>query len=104
MAFQAAGRVLVTGQFTATFDSTTLRDAFVNETEISLYAVFTADNTASSDFIGFSIPRLKVGGASKDDGEKTITQTFPFQALLNTSGGAAISSDLTTLSIQDSAA
>jgi len=104
VAFQAAGRVIVTGQITATFDSTTLRDAFVNETEISLYAVFTADNTAACDFIGFSIPRLKVGGASKDDGEKTITQTFPFQALLNTAGGTGIATDLTTLSIQDSAA
>lgn len=104
VAFQAAGRVIVTGQITATFDSTTLRDAFHDETEISLYAVFTADNSAASDFIGFSIPRIKVGGASKDDGEKTITQTFPFQALLNTSGGAALSTDLTTISIQDSAA
>jgi hypothetical protein len=104
VAFQAAGRVIVTGQITATFDSTTLRDAFYGETEISLYAAFTADNTALSDFIGFNIPRIKVGGASKDDGEKTITQTFPFQALLNTSGGAALSTDMTTISIQDSAA
>lgn len=101
--FQAAGRVIVTGQITATFDSTTMRDAFHNETEISLYAAFTADNSANSDFIGFSIPRIKVGGASKDDGEKTITQTFPFQALLNTAGGAALATDLTTISIQDSA-
>lgn len=104
VAFQAAGRVIVTGQITATFDSTTLRDAFYNESEISLYAVFTADNTAASDFVGFSIPRIKVGGASKDDGEKTITQTFPFQALLNVTGGAALATDLTTISIQDSAA
>lgn len=104
VAFQAAGRVIVTGQITATFDSTTLRDAFYNETEISLYAAFTADNTALADFVAFSIPRIKVGGASKDDGEKTITQTFPFQALLNTAGGAALATDLTTLSIQDSAA
>lgn len=104
VAFQAAGRVLVTGQLTATFNNTTLRDAFYNETEISLYAVFTADNSAASDFIGFSIGRLKVGGASKDDGEKTITQTLPFQALLNIAGGAALATDLTTISIQDSAA
>jgi hypothetical protein len=104
VAFQAAGRVLVTGQITATFDSTALRDAFYNETEVSLYAAFTADNSAISDFIGFSLPRLKVGGASKDDGEKTITQTIPFQALLNIAGGAALATDLTTISIQDSAA
>lgn len=104
IAFQAAGRVLVSGQMTATFDSTALRDAFYNETEISLYAVFTADNSASADFITFSLPRMKVGGSSKDDGEKTITQTIPFQALLNNAGGAALATDLTTISIQDSAA
>ncbi len=104
VAFQAAGRVIVTGQVTMTFDSTTMRDAFYNETEISLYAVFTADNTANADFVGFSIPRLKVGGASRDDGEKTIIVTLPFQALLNTAGGAALATDLTTITIQDSAA
>lgn len=104
VSFQAAGRVLVTGQITATFDSTALRDAFYNETEISLYAAFTADNSASSDFITFAIGRIKVGGASKDDGEKTITQTIPFQALLNLAGGAAQATDLTTIAIQDSAA
>jgi hypothetical protein len=102
--FQAAGRVQVSGQLTCTFDSTTLRDAFYNETEISLIGVFTADNTAASDFIGFSMSRIKVGGAAKDDGEKTITQTFPFTALLNTAGGAALANDMTTISIQDSAA
>lgn len=104
VAFQAAGRVIVTGQITATFDSTTLRDAFYNETEISLFAAFTADNTALADFVSFSMSRIKVGGASKDDGEKTITQTFPFQALLNTAGGALLANDMTTISIQDSAA
>ncbi|MBC7860288.1 MAG: hypothetical protein H7Z39_16265 [Burkholderiaceae bacterium] len=104
VAFQAAGRVIVTGQITATFDSTAMRDAFYNETEISLYAAFTADNSALSDFVAFGLSRIKVGGASKDDGEKTITQTIPFQALLNTAGGAALASDMTTISIQDSQA
>ncbi|MYM31485.1 hypothetical protein GTP58_24430 [Duganella sp. CY15W] len=103
VAFMAAGRVLVTGQMTATFNSTALRDAFYNETEISLYAVFTADNSAAADFVAFSIGRLKVSGASKDDGEKTITQTIPFQALLNVAGGAVKATDLTTIAIQDSA-
>jgi hypothetical protein len=104
VAFQAAGRVIVTGQLTASFESTALRDAFYNETEISLQAVFTADNSANSDFVAFTLPRIKLGGASKDDGEKTIIQTLPFQALLNVSGGPALANDLTTISIQDSAA
>jgi hypothetical protein len=96
--------VIVTGQFTATFDATTFRDAFINETELSLYAAFTTDNTANSDFIAFAMPRLKLGSASRDDGEKTIVATYSFQALLATNGGAGTQNEATTLVIQDSAA
>jgi len=100
----ATGRVIVTGQITAKFDSTASRDAFVNETEVSACLVFTADNTANSDFIGFSLGRLKLNGATKDDGEKIIIQTIPYQALLDINGGAGKATELTTLSVQDSAA
>jgi hypothetical protein len=99
----ATGRVIVTGQITAKFDSTTLRDAFYNETETSAYLAFTADNTPASDFIAFAMNRIKVNGASKDDGEKILVQTIPFQALLNSDGGANQPEDLTTIAIQDSA-
>lgn len=99
----STGRVLVTGQITAKFDSTVLRDAFYNETEISAYAVFTADNSANADFVAFSIGRLKLSDAAKDDGEKILIQTLPFQALLNVNGGAALPTDCTTIAVQDSA-
>lgn len=100
----ATGRVIVTGQITAKFDSTALRDAFYNETEVSAYMAFTADTAANSDFIAFSMGRLKINGADKDDGEKILIQTIPYQALLNTAGGAALASDMTTIAVQDSAA
>ncbi len=100
----ATGRVIVTGQITAKFDSTALRDAFYNETEVSAYMAFTADNSANSDFIAFSMGRLKINGADKDDGEKILIQTIPYQALLNTAGGAALATDMTTIAVQDSAA
>ena len=99
----ASGRVVVTGQLTAKFDSTVLRDAFFNESEISAYAVFTADNSAGSDFVAFSIGRLKLSDAAKDDGEKILIQTIPFQALLNVNGGTNAPTDLTTIAVQDSA-
>lgn len=98
------GKVSVSGQFTAYFDSVTLRDAFVNETEIDLIAAFTTDNSATADFITVALPRIKVGSANKDDGDGGIVQTFQFQALLNNSGGAGTKTERTTLSIQDSAA
>lgn len=100
----ATGRVVVTGQITAKFDSTALRDAFYNETEVSAYLAFTADNSAGADFLAFSMSRLKLNGAAKDDGEKVLIQTIPFQALFNGAGGAALATDMTTISVQDSAA
>lgn len=98
------GRIIVTGQATAYFEDATYRDAFVNETEVSLILVLSADNTAAADFIGLTLPRCKVGGSKKSDGEGGIVQTVPIQALLNTAGGAGISSELTTILVQDSAA
>lgn len=98
------GKVMVSGQFTAYFDSVAMRDAFVNETEIDLLAVFTADNTAAADFIAFSLPRLKVGGASKSDSDAGLVQTFPFTALLNNAGGAGIATEKTTICVQDAQA
>ena len=100
----STGRVIVTGQVTAKFDSPSLRDAFYNETEISAYLAFTSDNSAASDFMAFSLSRLKLNGAAKDDGEKILIQTIPFQALLDINGGAGKATEMTTLSIQDSAA
>lgn len=102
--FLAAKRVIVTGQATMTFASTTFRDAFVNETECAIAGAFTTDNTAGADFVSFVLPRLKFSGATKDDGEKTLTLTLPFQALLNAGAGNGAGYDLTTLGVQDSQA
>ena len=99
-----AGTVMVSGQFTAYFEDATQRDRFINETETSLIVVMTADNTAGSAFVSFVMPRIKVGGASKSDGGQAIVQTFPFTALLNSSGGSGVNTEATTISIQDSAA
>ena len=98
------GRILVSGQATAYFEDTVLRDAFLNETEIEIMVVLTSDETATSNFIAFTLPRCKLGGSSKSDGEGGIVQTIPFQALLPTTGGAGIANELTTISVQDSAA
>lgn len=96
------GRVNVTGQFTAYFESGTFRDNFINEDEISLVMALTTSNVALADFVGLTLPRIKLGGASKTDGEQGIVATFPFQALFNVNGGAAVSSEQTTLNYQES--
>lgn len=99
-----SGRVIVTGSFTAYFDSVAMRDAFLNETEIELLGAFTTDNTATADFLAFSLPRIKLGSASKDDGETGLIQSFDYQALLNNAGGAGVATEKTTIVIQDSQA
>lgn len=99
-----AGRVNVTGQFSAYFDSATYRDAFLNESELAISVVLTSDNTAASDFVAITVPRIKLGSAQRSDGEKGLMLTSDFQALFNGLGGAGTSSEQTTLSIQDSAA
>lgn len=96
------GKVVVTGNMTVYFQDATFRDYFQNETEVSINAAFTTSNDANADFLAFSMPRVKVGGASKDDGDKGIIQTMPFQALFNTAGSATVNTEATTLSIQDS--
>lgn len=100
----AEGRVLVEGQVTALFTDSSLRDYFINETEVSLVGVLSSSAAGTADFVGFSVPRVKFGDASKDDGDKALIQTLPFTALLNVSGGTSAASEQTTLVIQDSLA
>jgi tail tube protein len=100
----AEGRILVSGQVTALFDSATLRDYFLDETEVSLVATLAASNVAAADFISFTLPRIKFGGADKDDGDKSLIQSLPFTALYNSSGGAGVGSEASTIYVQDSQA
>lgn len=100
------GRVAVKGNMTVFFEDATFRDYFLNETEISINCVFTDSNDADADFLAFTLPCVKVGGASKDDGEKGLVQTMPFVALFNADGDdgstCTVNTLATTLSIQDS--
>jgi hypothetical protein len=97
------GSIDCDGQVTVLFTDATVRDYFLNETEVSLYCAFTTDNTSTAGFIAISLPRCKMGGAAKDDGEKGLVMTMPFTALENTTGGAGTASHASTIAIQDSA-
>ena len=100
------GRIQVKGNMSLFFENATMRDYFADETEVSVSAVFTTANSATADFIAFTMPRVKMGGSGKDDGEKGIIQTMPFVALFDTGGDdgttCTVDSLATTLSIQDS--
>lgn len=98
------GSVVGTGQATILLENDTYMQMFEDETEATLIMSLTTANSAASDFVSFCLPRIKVGGNSKDDGQKGIVQTVPFQILLQGSGGAGTKYDQTTISIQDSLA
>lgn len=98
------GSIVVGGTMTVLLQDATMRDYFVNETEVSVVAAFTTNNTATASVMTLTMPVVKVGGAGKDDGEKGIVMTMPFTALENTAGGAGTAHNATTITIQDSAA
>jgi len=100
----AEGRILVDGQLTALFDSATMRDYFLNETEVALIAALSASSSATADFKTFTFPRVKFGAADKDDGDKSIIRTMPFTALYNSAGGAGVNQEQTSIYVQDSQA
>ena len=98
------GRIMVSGTLTAQFDSTTLQALYDAETNIAINVVLTGDNTATSDFVSFTLPRVKLTGDAPDDGEKAIIRSYPFTAEYYAAGGSGVAYDQTILSVQDSAA
>lgn len=98
------GGLDIDGQFTIYFQDAIARDAFLNETEMTLNIVLTASNAANADFQAYSMPRVKLNGAAKSDGEVGLIMTVPFVALFNTNGGVGTATINTTASVQDSLA
>lgn len=98
------GRVRVSGQATAFFQDATLRDAFLNETEVAIGAALANGGSANSEFLAFSFPRAKLNGSAKNDGERGLVQTIPFRALLGLTGGSGFAHEQTSMSMQDSLA
>jgi len=98
------GTIDVTGNMAVLFDSVTMRDYFLAETEVSIIAAFTANNTPSSAIMSFAFPVCKINGADKDDGEKGLTMTMPFVALRDTTGGTGTDTFNSIMMIQDSTA
>jgi hypothetical protein len=66
-----------------------------------LTVVLTTDGTATSDFVSFVAPKIKLSSASKTESASGVTVSANFQALLN---DVVSGEDTTTLSIQDSEA
>lgn len=98
------GKVMVTGSFTAYFDSATIPDLFRNETVTSLVSVLSDGTSGTADFISIAIPRLDLNTSSPDDGETGLKRSYSFVAEYNSAGGTGVATEKTTLYIQDSLA
>jgi hypothetical protein len=98
------GVIKVSGQITAFYQDGVMPALFDEATPINAIIIAANDDTATSDFIGFTMSKVKLKGDDKDDGQKGIIRTYPFTAEINGSGGAALANDKTILSIQDSQA
>jgi hypothetical protein len=75
---------------------------FENETELDLHLMLTSDSTNNSPFVAFTMNRVKLFGMDRQDSDRSLMQSFQFQALEHV--GAAASFEATTFSVQDSAA
>ena len=77
------GRIIATGNLSVYFQDANFRNYFDNETPVSIVMALTTNNTATSDFVSFVLPKVKLNGHTVDDGELGLTASVPFQALLN---------------------
>lgn len=96
------GRIRVTGNMSVYFQDAAFRNYFDDETPISLVFAVTTNNTATADFVTFTIPKAKLVDFNKDDNELGIIASCGFQALLNDVTTAGLAG--TTIQIQDSLA
>ena len=96
-----SGRIRVSGNLSVYFQDAAFRTYFDSEVPVSLVLVLTSNSNKNSDFVTFTLPKVKLGSFTKDDGELGIVAATSFQALLNevTTGGLPS----TTIAIQDSA-
>ena len=95
------GRVNVTGDISAYFETGTMRDLFINETKTTLVMALAEGSGATDNVMCITIPQVKFGGSSKNDGEAGIVQQMPFQAIV---AASVTGHDDTTIRIVDVAA
>lgn len=96
------GRIRVTGNMSVYFQDAAFRTYFDAETPVSVVLTLTTDSSADSDFVTFTLPKVKLGSFTKDDNELGVIASASFQALLNDVTATGLPA--TTIQIQDSAA
>lgn len=95
--------ITVSGSFTSMLRDQVISSLYDAETEISIICAVAADETATADFVAFTLGKVKITGDAPDDSD-AVMRTYPFTARINHDGGSALAFDETILTIQDSAA
>lgn len=98
------GRIKVSGSITAFYQDGAISALFDAASAVNIVVAACNDDSAASEFCAYSMSAVRFTGDAADDGEKGIVRTYPFTAEINAAGGAALSSDQTIISIQDSLA
>jgi cytochrome c-type biogenesis protein CcmE len=98
------GKVMVTGSLTCYFESGTIPDLFINETDIAIIGAMVNGSGAAADFVSYAMPKLNLNSSTPDDGETGLTRTYSFTAEYNSAGGSGVATEKTTFMIQDSQA
>jgi hypothetical protein len=98
------GTAMIEGTLSAYFESDTMFNKFVNETE-STIVISLVDPSSSSNFFTLTFPRIKYNGANMDPPQQgPIVQDMPFKALKATGLANAMSTATplinTSMSIQ----
>ena len=93
------GRIRVSGNMSTYFEDGTFRDFFKDENTVSVVLALTSDNSKTAQAITITLPKVKLGSATKSDSEMGIVQQHSFVALLNDVTSAGLPA--TTIQIQD---
>lgn len=99
------GALRVSGSLNAYFTDRDIANLFLNETEVDLGFLMTANGTVNSDFISIVMNRVKLMSYQRNDGQLSLIQSMRFQALEHVTGaGPGTAFEATTVTVQDSLA
>lgn len=93
------GRIRVNGNFSTYFEDATFRTYFDQEQTVSLVIALTTGNAKNAGVVSLVLPKVKIGSATKEDGEMGIISQHSFTALLNDTSASGL--PLTTVLVQD---
>lgn len=96
------GRLRVTGNMSVYFQDAAFRNYFDNETTVSIVFALTSGSEGTADFVTITLPKVKLGSFTKDDGELGLVAATSFTALVNDVTTAGLPAS--TIQIHDSAA